>query len=87
MSDFQNDEFRRDRSMYDPNARNTSPGGLLAGAAIVAVVIGLLVAFGHPANQGTGSGSAPPPMTHMAPSGNSPAAPGLTPAPAAPARP
>ncbi len=73
MSDFQ-DEFRRDR-VYDPNARNTSTGGLVAAAAIVVVVVGLLVAFGHPANQGANSGLVhnPPPMTHTIPPAGSPA--------------
>jgi hypothetical protein len=75
MSDFQ-DEFRRDR-MYDPNVRgNTSTGGLVAGAVLVVVAVGLLVAFGHP-NQGanSGVGSNPVPMTHLAPPAGPPAAP------------
>jgi hypothetical protein len=74
MSDFR-DEFGRDR-MYDPNVRgNTSPGGLVAAAVIVVAVVGLLVAFGHPANHGNNNQMAnntPPPMTHMAPLAGSP---------------
>jgi len=75
MSDFQNEEFRRDR-MYDPNVRgNTSPGGLAAAAVIVVAAVGLLVAFGHPANQGSNNGLVhnPPAMNHTIPPANPPA--------------
>jgi hypothetical protein len=88
MSDY-NDQYRRD-SMYDPNARGNSAGRWLVGLVFIAVIIGLLVAFGHPAHHNSRVAQNTAPMTHTTPvpppPAGSPATP-MAPTPTAPAHP
>jgi cell division protein FtsN len=95
MSDYNNDFMRRDEP-YDLNARRGSNAwGWIAGAVLVAILVGLAFGVGHTPNQSGNQMAQNTPMTQPAPAPSGPAsttfAPGAmnhaTPAPANPAQP